>query len=56
MLIKRLSRKHGIEIMKIRLDNSGETKSLQNEYDKQNLCVIFEFTVPGTPQQNSVLE
>ena len=40
----------------VRLDNSGENRSLQKECDKQNLGVIFEFTAPGTPQQNSVVE
>ena len=54
--IKGLSRKYGIEIKRIRLDNSGGNKSLQKECDKQNLHVIFEFTAPGTPQQNSVVE
>ena len=49
-------KKYGIEIKRIRLDNSGENRSLQKECDKQNLGVIFEFTVPGTPQQNSVVE
>ena len=39
-----------------RLDNSGENRSLQKEYEKQNLRIIFEFTAPGTPQQNSVVE
>ena len=56
MWIKGLSKKYGIEIKKIRLGNSGENKSLQKECNKQNLCVIFEFTAPGTPQQNSVVE
>ena len=56
MWIKHLSRKHGIEIKKIRLDNSGKNKSLQNECDKQHLGVIFEYTAPGTPQHNSVVE
>ena len=56
MWINRMSRKYGIEIKRIRLDNSGETRSLQNECDKQNLGVIFEFTAPGTPQQISVVE
>ena len=56
MWIKGLSRKYGIEIKRIRLDNSGENRSLQKECDKQNLGVIFEFTAPGTPQQNSVVE
>ena len=56
MWIKGLSRKYGIEIKRIRLDNSGENKSLQKECDKQNLGVFFEFTAPGPPQQNSVVE
>ena len=54
MWIKGMFRKYGIEIKRIRLDNSGEKRSLQKERDKQNLGVIFEFTAPGTPQQNSV--
>ena len=41
---------------RIRLDNSGENKILQKECDKQTLDVIFEFTAPGTPLQNSVVE
>ena len=56
MWIKGLSKKYGIEIKRIRLDNSGENKSLQKECNKGNLGVIFEFTAPGTPQQNSVAE
>ena len=40
----------------MRLDNSGENRSLQKECDKQNLGIIFEFTAPGTPQQNIVVE
>ena len=38
------------------MDNRGENQSLQKECNKQNLGVIFEFTVPGIPQQNSVVE
>ena len=48
--------KYGIVVKRIRLDNSGETRRLQKECDKQNLGIIFEFTAPGTPQQNSVAE
>ena len=54
--IKGMSKKHNIEIKRIRLDNSGENKNLQKECDKANLGIIFEFTAPGTPQQNSVAE
>ena len=54
--IRILSKKHHIEIKKIRLDNSGENRSLQKECDKANLGITFEFTAPGKPQQNSVAE
>ena len=49
-------KKYGIEIKRIRLDNSGENKSLKKECNKENLGIIFEFTAPGTPQQNLVVE
>ena len=51
-----MSKKHNIEIKRIRLDNSGENRSLQKECDKANMGIIFEFTAPGTPKQNSVVE
>ena len=54
--IKGLKAKYGIDVKYIRLDNSGENRSLQKECEKQNLGIIFEFTAPGTPQQNSVVE
>ena len=54
--IRSLSKKHNIEKKRIRLDNSGENRSLQKECDKANLGITFEFTAPGTPQQNSVAE
>ena len=56
MWIRRLSKKYKIEIKRISLDNSGENRNLQEECDKANLGIIFEFTSPGTPQQNSVAE
>ena len=56
MWIRGLSKKYKIEIKRIRLDNSGENRSLQKECDKTNLGIIFEFTAPATPQQNSVAE
>ena len=54
--IKELKAKYGIDTKYVRLNNSGENKSLQKKCDKQNLGIIFEFTAPGTPQQNSVVE
>ena len=54
--IRSLSKKYNIEIKRIRLDNSGENRSLQTECDKANLGITIEVTAPGTPQQNSVAE
>ena len=54
--LRSLSKKHNIEIKRIRLDNSGETRRLQKECDKANMGITFEFKEPGTPQQNSVAE
>ena len=54
--IKGLKAKYGIDVKYIRLDNSGENRSLQKECEKQNLGIILEFRAPGTPQQNSVVE
>ena len=54
--IKELTAKFRVDIKYIRLENSGENRSLKQECDKQNLGIIFEFTAPGTLQQNSVVE
>ena len=54
--IKGLNSKYGIVVKNIRLDKSGEKRSLQKECERQNLGIIFEFTAPGTPKQNSVVE
>ena len=40
----------------IRCDNAGENKVLERESDKNELEIIFEYTAPGTPQQNGVVE
>ena len=40
----------------IRCDNAGEKKVLERESDKNKLGIIFEYTAPGTPQQNGVVE
>ena len=54
--MKELKAKYGIDIKYVRLDNSGENRGLQKKCSKQNLGIIFEFTAPGSPQQNSVVE
>ena len=54
--IKSLHNKYHIKINNIRLDNSGEIRKLQAKFDEQNLGIRSEFTAPGIPQQNSVVE
>jgi len=38
------------------LDNSGENKALEQECLRLGLDIQFEYTAPGTPQQNGVVE
>ena len=40
----------------ITCDNAGENKFLERESDKNELGIIVEYTAPGTPQQNGVVE
>ena len=54
--IKALKVSHKIQVKIIRCDNAGETKVLERESDKNELGIIFEYTAPGTLQQNGVVE
>ena len=54
--IKGLQTTYQIVVKNIRLDNSGENRSLQKEWERENLGIILEFTAPGTPQQISVVD
>ena len=54
--IKALKARHKIQVKIIRCDNAGENKVLERESDKNELGIVFEYTAPGTPQQNGVVE
>ena len=54
--INALKVKHEIQVKIIRCDNARENKVLERESDKKELGIIFEYTAPGTPQQNAVVE
>ena len=54
--IKALKARHKIQVKIIRCDNAGENKVLERESDKNELGIIFEYTAPGTPPQNGVVE
>ena len=55
-LIQALKARHEIQVKIIRCDNAGENKVLERESDKNELGIIYEYTAPGTPQQNGVVE
>ena len=54
--IKALKARHKIQVKMFRCDNAGENKVLERESDKIDLGIIFEYTAPGTPQHNGVVE
>ena len=54
--IKALKARHENQVKIIRCDNAGENKALETESDKNDLGIIFEYTAPGTPHQNGVVE
>ena len=54
--IKALKARHRIKVMIIRCDNAGKHKVLERESEKNELGISFEYTAPGTPQQNGVVE
>ena len=53
---KGLKARHKIQVKIIRCDNAEENKVPERESDKNELVIIFEYTAPGTPQQNGVVE
>ena len=54
--IKALKARHKIQVKIIRCDDSGENKVLERELENNEFGIIFEYTAPGTPQQNGVVE
>ncbi|KAG7357827.1 reverse transcriptase RNA-dependent DNA polymerase [Nitzschia inconspicua] len=46
----------GITVKSIRCDNAGENKAFEQQCKLEGLLVNFEYTAPGTPQQNGVAE
>ena len=54
--IKAIKARHEIQVKIIRCDNAGENQVLETESEENELGIIFEYTAPGTPQQNGVVE
>ena len=54
--LKQLKNKYKIKVQRIRMDNTGENKMLAKSCDQNEMGIKFEYTAPGTPQQNGVVE
>ena len=55
-LFQHIQNNHDIKFKTIRCDNAGENNKLKEILEKDNYGAKFEFTAPGTPQQNGVVE
>ena len=55
-LLKELRDTYGKCVKHIRCDNAGENQALEKECIEKELGIVFEYTAPGTPQQNGVIE
>ena len=54
--LKELQHTYGVKVEHIRCNNAGENRALEDECIEKDLGIIFEYTAPGTPQQNGVVE
>ena len=54
--LKELKNKYKIKVQRIRMDNTGENKMLVKSSDQNEMGIKFEYTAPGTPQQNGIVE
>jgi hypothetical protein len=54
--LKLVRKEISLAVKSIRLDNSGENKYFHQMIIKSECNIKFEFTAPGTPQQNGKVE
>ena len=54
--IKELEQEEGTAVASIRLDNSGENRTLKASCKQEGVGIKFEFTAPNTPEQNRRIE
>jgi len=54
--LKELQDTYGRRVHHIRCDNAGENRALENACIDRELDIVFEYTAPGTPQQNGIVE
>ena len=54
--LNELKNKYKINIQWIRMDSAGENKTLARCCNQNEMGIKFEYTAPGAPQQNGVVE
>ena len=54
--IKTLEAEYGLHIVYIRCDNAGENLAFETTSKREGMGLKFEYTAPGTPQQNGRAE
>ena len=54
--VKTLQSQEGKKVKFVRCDNAGENRKFQEACEKEGLSIQFEYTAPGTPQQNGRVE
>ena len=55
-LIKDLKTKYNLQVQRLRCDNTGENQAFKKACNQEGLGIDFEYTAPGTPQQNGCVE
>jgi len=55
-LIKNLKTKYNLQVHRVRCDNAGENQAFEKVCNQEGLGIDFEYTAPGTPQQNGRVE
>ena len=51
-LIKDLKTKYNLQVQRLRCNNAGENQAFEKACNQEGLGIDFEYTTPGTPQQN----
>ena len=51
-LIKDLKTKYNLWVQQLQCNNAGENQAFKKAYNQEGLGINFEYTAPGTSQQN----
>ena len=55
-LIKDFNTKYNIQVQQLRCNNAEENQAFKKACNQDGLGIKFEYTAPGTPQQNGRIE